>query len=119
MDLFEMAGPTFAPLPRIGFSAATYRWPKGRTSEMHPADAGAGARDLRGCRRPAEKIILIKADDIASPTATATANANATATAVRGNRLYITDSDFDEVPHDAKSQEGKINFFALFGHSAS
>ncbi|MFD7378814.1 SMP-30/gluconolactonase/LRE family protein [Streptomyces mirabilis] len=56
-----------------------------------------------------KKIVLTKADGIASPTATA----------VRGNRLYITDSGLDEAPHDAKLQVGKINFFALFGDPAS
>jgi len=37
---------------------------------------------------------------------------------VRGQRLYVTDGGFAE-SRDAKLQQGKINFSALFAASAS
>ncbi|MCX4766976.1 hypothetical protein OG562_39635 [Streptomyces sp. NBC_01275] len=56
----------------------------------------------------AKKTVLTAADGLASPTATV----------VRGQRLYITDGGFAE-SRDAKLQQGKINFSALFASSAS
>lgn len=52
----------------------------------------------------AKRTVLTRADGLASPTATV----------VRGQRLYITDGGFAE-SRDAKLQQGKINFSALFG----
>ena len=52
--------------------------------------------------------VLTSADGLASPTATV----------VREQRLYITDGGFAE-SRDAKLQQGKINFSALFAGSAS
>ena len=56
----------------------------------------------------AKKTVLTSADGLASPTATV----------VREQRLYITDGGFAE-SRDAKLQQGKINFSALFAGSAS
>ncbi|WP_280875408.1 hypothetical protein [Streptomyces pseudovenezuelae] len=56
----------------------------------------------------AKKTVLTSADGLASPTATV----------VRGHRLYITDGGFAK-SRDAKLQQGKINFSALFAEAAS
>lgn len=54
-----------------------------------------------------KRTVLTSADGLASPTATV----------VRGQRLYITDGGFAE-SRDAKLQQGKIDFSALFADVA-